>query len=124
MLNKFNKDAELLDDLMDHWTATTHKVRCVGYIRPMLTIMQQERNWLIQQMQDFALRRQIRVTFLSGDVHVAAVGVFKTLQPVDPVFDHRYMLNVITSAIVNTPYATQSRPISKLTLYPGHLLGC
>jgi hypothetical protein len=57
-------------------------------------------------MQEFALIRQIRVTFLSGDVHVAAVGVFKTLsplQPVDTVFDHRYMLNVVTSAIVNTP---------------------
>lgn len=50
--------------------------------------------------------RRIRVTFLSGDVHVAAVGVFKTLSPlraIDPVVDHRYMLNVVTSAIVNTP---------------------
>ncbi|KAG8946258.1 hypothetical protein FRC00_009708, partial [Tulasnella sp. 408] len=74
-LNKFNADAELLDDLNDHWTAAGHK---------------QERN--------------------CGDVHCAAVGAFKSLHggsrfmPVlTPERDHRYMLNVVTSAIVNTP---------------------
>ncbi|CAG7846587.1 SubName: Full=Uncharacterized protein {ECO:0000313/EMBL:CCA69829.1} [Serendipita indica DSM 11827] len=91
LVNKFNKDAELLDDLMDHWTAAKHK---------------KERNWFVEQMQNFALLRRIRVTFLSGDVHCAAVGVFKTLSPnapVDPRMDYRYMINVVTSAIVNTP---------------------
>ncbi|KAI5124487.1 hypothetical protein M0805_003014 [Coniferiporia weirii] len=93
-VNKFNADAELLDDLNDHWTADGHKA---------------ERNDLVLKMQEFALRTRTRVTFLSGDVHCAAVGVFKTLvkekkaSDVDAAIDHRFMLNVISSAIVNTP---------------------
>ena len=63
---------------------------------------QEERNWFIGRLQQFAQQRMIRITFLSGDVHCAAVGVLKTLQkgkiaaPV-PESDHRYMLNVVTS---------------------------
>ncbi|KAF8325996.1 uncharacterized protein EI90DRAFT_3231088 [Cantharellus anzutake] len=93
-VNKFNKEAELLDDLNDHWTATHHKA---------------ERNWLVQELQKVALSQKLRITFLSGDVHCAAVGLFKSLVKskkgpgVDPYQDHRYMLNVVTSAIVNTP---------------------
>ena len=43
------------------------------------------------------------MSFLSGDVHCAAVGVLKTLvkgknaHEVPPPQDHRYMLNVVTS---------------------------
>jgi len=93
MVNKFNADAELLDDLNDHWTAKGHK---------------KERNWFIEIVQQFAKVKRMRVTFLSGDVHCAAVGVFKTLArgkepPLNPALDHRYMLNVVSSAIVNTP---------------------
>ncbi|GJJ11970.1 hypothetical protein Clacol_006208 [Clathrus columnatus] len=93
MVNKFNADAELLDDLNDHWTAKSHK---------------KERNELIEWMQELALVKRLRVTFLSGDVHCAAVGLLKTLakpkeDSVSPGQDHRYMLNVVTSAIVNTP---------------------
>jgi len=93
MVNKFNADAELLDDLNDHWTAKGHK---------------KERNWFIEKMQEFAQVKRIRVSFLSGDVHCAAVGVLKTLtknkEPdVIPALDHRYMLNIVSSAIVNTP---------------------
>ncbi|TFK72175.1 hypothetical protein BDN72DRAFT_371720 [Pluteus cervinus] len=92
-VNKFNAEAELLDDLNDHWTAKSHKA---------------ERNWFIGQLQQFAKQRGIRVTFLSGDVHCAAVGILKTLkakgrQELPPAVDHRYMLNIVTSAIVNTP---------------------
>ncbi|KAH9857680.1 hypothetical protein C2E23DRAFT_286396 [Lenzites betulinus] len=93
-VNKFNADAELLDDLNDHWTAKLHK---------------KERNWLIQELQTYALDRHSRVSFVSGDVHCAAVGVFKTWvkekkrSSVDPAMDHRYMVNVTSSAIVNTP---------------------
>ncbi|QRV86604.1 transcription factor btf3 [Ceratobasidium sp. AG-Ba] len=92
-VNKFNKDPELLDDLNDHWTAKSHK---------------KERNWFVERVQEYARNRHIRVTFLSGDVHCAAVGYFKTLvrakaRALDPANDHRYMLNVVTSAIVNTP---------------------
>ncbi|KZT74001.1 hypothetical protein DAEQUDRAFT_720843 [Daedalea quercina L-15889] len=92
-VNKFNADAELLDDLNDHWTSKAHKT---------------ERNWFVEQMQRYAWTRHCRITFLSGDVHCAAVGVFKTLRQqkeaeIPPPFDHRYMLNIVTSAIVNTP---------------------
>lgn len=93
-VNKFNADAELLDDLNDHWTAKAHK---------------KERNWFIEQLQQYAQRTRTRVTFLSGDVHCAAVGVLKTLvkgknaQDVPAAADFRYMINVVTSAIVNTP---------------------
>jgi hypothetical protein len=65
--------------------------------------MQRERNWFIEQLQGYAQRMHTRVTFLSGDVHCAAVGVFKTLvkgknaQEVPPPVDYRYMLNVVTS---------------------------
>jgi len=94
-LNKFNSEAELLDDLNDHWTAAGHK---------------QERNWFIGQCQRIALERRLRISFVSGDVHCAAVGVFMTLIKGSRTHfslthekDHRYMLNVVTSAIVNTP---------------------
>ncbi|OAX39189.1 hypothetical protein K503DRAFT_799850 [Rhizopogon vinicolor AM-OR11-026] len=98
-VNKFNADAELLDDLNDHWTAKAHK---------------KERNWFIQQMQGIAKMKRLRISFLSGDVHCAAVGVFKTLVrgsggknnrtiDVPPDADVKYMINVVTSAIVNTP---------------------
>ncbi|KAJ7219131.1 hypothetical protein GGX14DRAFT_434737 [Mycena pura] len=92
-VNKFNAEAELLDDLNDHWTSRSHK---------------KERNWFVEQLQKFAKARQIRITFLSGDVHCAAVGYFKTLKAqksvgIPPPNDHRYMLNIVTSAIVNTP---------------------
>ncbi|KAF5354769.1 hypothetical protein D9756_005741 [Leucocoprinus leucothites] len=93
-VNKFNADPELLDDLNDHWTAKAHK---------------QERNWLIEQLQRIAIVQRLRISLVSGDVHCAAVGVLKTYRPnkqdVDvPIgLDHRYMINVVTSAIVNTP---------------------
>ncbi|TCD65630.1 hypothetical protein EIP91_002435 [Steccherinum ochraceum] len=93
-VNKFNADAELLDDLNDHWTAKSHK---------------KERNWLIEQLQAYARSTQTRVSLLGGDVHCAAVGVLKTLvkgknkQDVPPAMDYRYMVNVVSSAIVNTP---------------------
>lgn len=91
-----------------------------------LDYLQKERNWVIEQFQNFAKARRVRVTFLSGDVHCAAVGVLKTLklknkQEIPAASDHRYMLNIVTStcslllnwrliyyfwfkgAIVNTP---------------------
>ncbi|KAF8894700.1 hypothetical protein BD779DRAFT_1502479 [Infundibulicybe gibba] len=83
--------AELLDDLNDHWTARSHK---------------RERNAFIQQLQSFALSKRIRITFLSGDVHCAAVGVLKSLklknQPeIPPAADHRYMLNIVSSKCID-----------------------
>ncbi|KAJ7083825.1 hypothetical protein C8R43DRAFT_320318 [Mycena crocata] len=102
-VNKFNAEAELLDDLNDHWTSRLHK---------------KERNWFVEQLQKFAKTHGIRICFLSGDVHCAAVGVFRTLkaakEPVlPPLNDHRYMINVVTSAIVNTPPYGSNRRYTK-----------
>jgi len=94
LVNKFNADAELLDDLNDHWTAKRHK---------------RERNAFILRLQELAYTKRMRITFLSGDVHCAAVGLLRTHvrdkhhKDLPPEMDHRYMLNVVTSAIVNTP---------------------
>jgi len=89
MVNKFNQASELLDDLNDHWCANVHK---------------KERNWLVLELQRAALQSHLRVTFLSGDVHLAAVGrLFTYKAKLSPAQDHRYMLNIVSSAIVNTP---------------------
>ncbi|RYN56431.1 Uncharacterized protein AA0114_g2966 [Alternaria tenuissima] len=89
-VNKFDGGVEILDDLDDHWTAKHHK---------------EERNWFIKELQHIASTKSVRVTILGGDVHLAAVGQFysnkKLNVPKDK--DHRYMPNVVSSAIVNTP---------------------
>jgi len=83
-----------LDDLNDHWTSKYNM---------------RERNLFIERLQEYALRRRIRISFLTGDVHCASVGLLKTLSKgkrssaFTPATDHRYMLNVVSSAIVNTP---------------------
>lgn len=89
-VNKFDGGVEILDDLDDHWTAKHHK---------------DERNWFIRELQHIASTKSVRVTILGGDVHLAAVGQFYTNKklniPKDK--DYRYMPNVVSSAIVNTP---------------------
>lgn len=104
LVNEFNGDVELLDDLNDHWCAHYHK---------------KERNYLIARLQDFAAYHGIRITILSGDVHLAALGRFRSKihthhitsayeehdkQVIEhPELDGRLMFNVISSAVVNTP---------------------
>lgn len=89
-LNKFDGGVEILDDLDDHWTAKNHK---------------DERKWFIEELQDLAVAKSVRITILGGDVHLAAIGQFYS----NPKFripkdrDYRYMPNIISSAIVNTP---------------------
>ncbi|GIZ43850.1 hypothetical protein CKM354_000706300 [Cercospora kikuchii] len=89
-VNKFDGGVEILDDLDDHWTAKHHKA---------------ERNWFIQELQELAAEKSVRITILGGDVHLGAIGRFfsnaKLGLPKDK--DHRYIPNVISSAIVNTP---------------------
>ncbi|KAL8993168.1 MAG: hypothetical protein Q9169_006554, partial [Polycauliona sp. 2 TL-2023] len=89
-VNKFDGGVEILDDLDDHWTAKHHK---------------QERNWFVQELQELAAEKSIRVTILGGDVHLAAIGQFYSSPKMNLAKDqdHRYMPNVISSAIVNTP---------------------
>lgn len=89
-LNKFDGGVEILDDLDDHWTASGHKG---------------ERTELIEELQDLAAEKSVRITILGGDVHLAAVGQFysKAKLKIPKDRDHRYIPNVISSAIVNTP---------------------
>ncbi|SCU86608.1 LANO_0C08592g1_1 [Lachancea nothofagi CBS 11611] len=104
LVNSFNGDVELLDDLNDHWCARHHK---------------KERNYLVAKLQDFGAKYGTRVTILSGDVHLACVGRFRSklhshhvggskqdeVKKVlnEPEKDLRLMFNIISSAVVNTP---------------------
>ncbi|KAI9727881.1 MAG: hypothetical protein M1828_005286 [Chrysothrix sp. TS-e1954] len=99
-VNKFDGGVEVLDDLNDHWTAKHHK---------------HERNWFIQELQEFAAENSIRITLLGGDVHVAAIGQFysKKKLGIPKDHDHRYIPNVISSAIVNTPPPTMLTDLMK-----------
>lgn len=90
VFNKFDGGVEVLDDLDDHWTAKSHK---------------DERRIVLEDLQDLAADRSVRITILSGDVHLAAVGQFYSNPKLELAKhkDFRYMPNVISSAIVNTP---------------------
>ncbi|KAL2155221.1 hypothetical protein VTH82DRAFT_3897 [Thermothelomyces myriococcoides] len=90
LLNRFDGGVEVLDDLDDHWTAKCHK---------------KERSFVIEDLQDLAADKSVRVTILSGDVHLAAVGQFYS-NPKHGLAKHkdfRYIPNIISSAIANTP---------------------
>lgn len=90
VFNKFDGKPDLADDLDDHYCARTHKV---------------ERNGLVRRLQEFSRERGVRISILSGDVHLAAVGRFYSVDKFNiPVeHDHRYMTNIISSAITNKP---------------------
>ncbi|KAG0241920.1 hypothetical protein BGW41_005085 [Actinomortierella wolfii] len=87
VVNRLNGEPELLDDMIDHWTASQHK---------------QERNKFIVRLQQFAADRNIRVTFVSGDVHCCGIGRF-TARIEPPEQDPQLMYQLISSAIVNEP---------------------
>jgi hypothetical protein len=88
--NHFDGSVDLLDDLDDHYTAHTHK---------------KERLFLVQKLQELASEFSVRVSILGGDVHLAAVGRFYSNLKLNVSIsnDHRYMVNIISSAIVNKP---------------------
>ncbi|KAF7512416.1 hypothetical protein GJ744_001351 [Endocarpon pusillum] len=88
--NSFDGSVDLLDDLDDHYTSRHHK---------------KERRQLIERLQGLAQEFSVRITILGGDVHLAAMGRFysKTKYNITAEQDHRYMANVISSAITNKP---------------------
>lgn len=108
VLNHFDGGVEVLDDLDDHWTAKNHK---------------SERSIVIEDLQDLAADKSLRVTILryvsrprallsscansvsSGDVHLAAIGQFYSNPKLGLAKhkDFRYIPNIISSAIVNAP---------------------
>jgi hypothetical protein len=78
---------EMLDDLLDHWRAKDH---------------QKERKMFIKMLFEYANTSNTRVTIISGDVHIGAIGAMH----------HKKYLKrsnageincLITSAIVNNP---------------------
>ena len=48
-LNQFDGGVEVLDDLDDHWTSKNHKA---------------ERNWLVEELQELAAEKSVRITIL------------------------------------------------------------
>jgi hypothetical protein len=90
VFNHFDGSVDLLDDLDDHYTARTHK---------------KERNAFIERLQAICSEFSIRITILGGDVHLAALGRFYSNPNlhIPTLHDHRYMVNVVSSAIVNKP---------------------
>ncbi|KAK8191643.1 hypothetical protein HDK77DRAFT_453382 [Phyllosticta capitalensis] len=90
LFNHFDGQVDILDDLDDHYTAHQHKA---------------ERKELILRLQETSKKYGVRVTILGGDVHLCALGRFyskPTLQ-IPTERDHRYMVNIVSSAITNKP---------------------
>lgn len=110
LVNEFDGSVEVLDDLNDHWCLKHHK---------------RERNYLLKMLTSFGARNGVRVTILSGDVHLCCFGRLKTKihhhphahllthssdikesnedVTAHPEQDPRLIFNVISSAIVNAP---------------------
>lgn len=91
--NHFDGAVDLLDDLDDHYTAHQHK---------------KERKELVLRLQALAKERNIRITILGGDVHLAALGRFYSNPKLNIPTEHdwRYMANIVSSAITNKPPPT------------------
>lgn len=109
LVNEFDGDIEVLDDLNDHWCSKHHK---------------RERNHFINELLQFGASSGVRITILSGDVHLCAIGRFKTkwhhhphahlikgenIEELNeqialrPEYDPRLIFNIISSAIINAP---------------------
>ncbi|ODV67958.1 hypothetical protein HYPBUDRAFT_240009 [Hyphopichia burtonii NRRL Y-1933] len=111
LVNEFDGGVEVLDDLNDHWCSKNHK---------------RERNELIKNLMEFGAENGVRITILSGDVHLCCIGRLKSKyyhhphsHPLHlssdeaenknfdtlnhPQTDARLIFNVISSAIINAP---------------------
>ncbi|QPG74536.1 hypothetical protein FOA43_001866 [Brettanomyces nanus] len=106
LVNEFDGSIELLDDLNDHWCARHHKA---------------ERNQLMGRLMKFGANHGVRITILSGDVHLCCLSRFQSKfhryhivettrthednvnVATNAAEDPRLILNLISSAIVNTP---------------------
>jgi hypothetical protein len=77
---------ELEDDLKDHWHTLAHR---------------KERLRLIHRLFTFSASKQCRVTILSGDVHVAAVGILESQRSDGP--RNSNVINQLTSSGIVHP---------------------
>lgn len=88
LLGIFPGQQELEDDLRDHWTSPPHKAERLRLIHRLLAASQDG----------------TRVTLLSGDVHVAAVGVIESERSDVPV-NARVINQLTSSGVVHPPPA-------------------
>ncbi len=77
---------ELEDDLKDHWNSRPHR---------------QERLRFIHRLFDLSAAKHCRITLLSGDVHVAAVGVLQSDRTDAPA--NARVINQLTSSGIVHP---------------------
>jgi hypothetical protein len=78
---------EMLDDLLDHWRAKDH---------------QKERKMFVKMLFEYANTSNTRVTIISGDVHIGAIGAMHHKKYLKR--SNAGAINcLITSAIVNNP---------------------
>lgn len=77
---------DLEDDLKDQWVSRTHM---------------EERLRLIHRLLLFSKETGCRVTIVSGDVHVAALGYIESER--DPEFDEANVVNQLISSAMNHP---------------------
>ena len=82
-----DRQQALEDDLKDHWHSRSHKV---------------ERLRLIHRLLQFAEKKETRVTLLSGDVHVGAVGVIES-QRAGSMNNHANVIHQLTSSGIVHP---------------------
>lgn len=89
LINGF-EEPELLDDLRDHWDAVGHA---------------KEREDFLERLQEFQAKRKVRISFISGDVHLACIGELRSVTPpaAGPVADDKYMIQIVSSGIGNGP---------------------
>ncbi|KAF8927926.1 hypothetical protein BGZ58_010010, partial [Dissophora ornata] len=76
---------ELLDDLVDSWACNVHT---------------EEKKKLVELLQAIAVSRDVRVTFIGGDVHIGGAGRLFGKDSTDPLRDPYHMTQIISSAIV------------------------
>lgn len=86
MLGFLPGQQELEDDLRDHWTSSPHL---------------QERLRMVHRLLRFSADKKCRVTLLSGDVHVAAVGVIESDR--NDVLPNARSINQLTSSGIVHP---------------------
>lgn len=93
MLGVLPGQQELEDDLRDQWSSPAHR---------------SERLRLIHRLFDFSQAQSCRITLLSGDAHVAAVGVLESRR--NATDSNAQVINQVTSsAIVHTPPVAMAR---------------
>lgn len=88
IMNDFG-EPELLDDLLDHWSSTRHV---------------EEKGLLVNDLRNLAAERRLRITILSGDVHLAAYAFCASSDKyTDLAADPGFIPQVISSAIAYDP---------------------